>query len=81
MRPVPYELHRNSRRLAIRAIIHLSLAGAAAAVTDFLPPKGRSADGDASTAVTLLTGLASFLIWCVVVLSVLTIIAFLPIEA
>jgi hypothetical protein len=80
MRPVPYWLYRDSRRLAIRAVIQFCLTGAAAAAMDFILLRGGSADGDTSTAVTLLAGLGLFLIWCVVVLSFLTIVAFSLVE-
>jgi len=80
MRPVPYQLYRNSRRLAIRAVIHLCLtATATAAINLFLPWAGSAGD-DKSAAMTLLAGLASFLIWCVLVLSTLTFAIFALIE-
>jgi hypothetical protein len=80
MRPVPYQLHRGSRRLALRATIHLCLTGAAAAAIGFLAPRADSADGDTSTAVTLLIAFASFLIWCAVVLSTLTVVLLVFVE-
>ncbi|WP_148112712.1 hypothetical protein [Actinoplanes sp. ATCC 53533] len=80
MRPVPYWLYRDSRRLAIRAVIQFCLTGVAGAAMAYILPRVGSADGDTSTAVTLLAGLASFLIWCAVVLSFLSIVAFSLVE-
>jgi hypothetical protein len=71
MRPVPYRLYRQALRLLQRTVINLVLVTAATLITGFLVPRAHAANDDTPTALKLVETLTSFLLWVIIMLSIL----------
>ena len=80
MKPVPYEIYKDTRWLLWRTIAALCIAIAATAILNFLTPENDISHGDTPTAAKIFEGLTDFLLWVLVIMSTLTLVGIAALE-